>query len=85
MLGICVIPVVALCFSIHVCCTIERGVAHYATHHTSIATLTLPHTRLVAHQSTQQQPNTLIDSLTLGGLVEYQGIPKAKQTGLIGA
>ena len=45
--------------------------------HTAIATLTLPRTRLVAHQSTGQlQPNTLKNSLTLGGLVEYQGMPK---------
>ena len=51
--------------------------ACYNTHHTAIATLTLPLTRLVTHQPTQKQPNTLIDPLTLGGLVEHQGIPKA--------
>ena len=53
-LGICVIPVVALCCGAHVFYAIESGVAFCATPHTAISTLTLPYTRLVAHQSTQQ-------------------------------
>ena len=40
MLGICSIPVVALCCSTHVCCAVGRGVACCSTHHTAIATLT---------------------------------------------
>ena len=47
MLGIYVIPVVALCCSAYVCCAVEHGVACCATHHTAIAALTLLHTRLV--------------------------------------
>ena len=74
-LDICFLPVLAFYYSAHVCCAVERGVACCSTHHTAIATLTLPCTRLVTHQSTQQ-PHKLIDSLTLEGLVELQGIPK---------
>ena len=40
MLGIYIIPVVALCCSSHVCCAIERGAACCATHCTAIVTLT---------------------------------------------
>ena len=76
MLGICY-TCEALCCSAHGCCAVECSVACCAAQHTAIATLTLPRTRLVAHQSTGQlQPNTLKNSLTLGGLVEYQGMPK---------
>ena len=76
MLGICY-TCEALCCSAHGCCAVECGVACCAAQHTAIATLTLPHTRLVAHQSTGQlQPNTLMNSLTLGGLAEHQGMPK---------
>ena len=76
MLGICYTCVV-LCCSAHGCCAMECGVACCTAQHTAIATLTLPHTRLVAHQSTEKlQPNTLINSLTLGGLAEHQGMPK---------
>ena len=76
MLGIYYTSVV-LCCSAHGCCAVECGVACCAAQHTAIATLTLPHTRLVAHQSTEQlQPNTLTNTLTLGGLVEHQGMPK---------
>ena len=68
MLGICY-TCEALCCSAHGCCAVECGVACCAAQHTAIATLTLPRTRLVAHQSTGQlQPNTLKNSLTLGGL-----------------
>ena len=42
MLGICVIPIVALCCSAHMCCAVEHGVAWCATHCTAIATLTIP-------------------------------------------
>ena len=53
------------------------GVVCCAAQHTAFATLTLPCTRLVAHQSTGQlQPNTLMNSLTLGGLAEHQGMPQ---------
>ena len=67
----------ALCCSAHGFCAVECGVACCTAQHTAIATLTLPPTRLVAHQSTGQlQPNTLKNSLTLGGLAEHQGMPK---------
>ena len=67
----------ALCCSAHGCCAVECSVACCAAQHTAIATLTLPHTILVAHQSIEQlQPNTLTDFLTPGGLVEHQGMPK---------
>ena len=42
MLGIYILPVVALCCSAHVCCAVERGIACCAIHYTAIATLTLP-------------------------------------------
>ena len=42
MLGICVIPAVALYCSTHVCCAVEHGIACCATHHIAIATLTTP-------------------------------------------
>ena len=57
----------------HVCCAVEHSVACCAKCCTAITTLTLPHTRLVAHQSTQLQPNTPIYSLTLRGLVYAPG------------
>ena len=67
----------ALCCSAHGCCAVECGIACCATHHTAIATLILPRTKLVAHQSTEQlQLNTLMNSLTLGGLEKHQGMPK---------
>ena len=67
----------ALCCSAHGCSAVECGVACWTAQHTAIATLKLPCTRLVAHQSTGQlQPNTLMNSQTLGGLVEHQGMPK---------
>ena len=76
MLGICYACVV-LCCSAHGCCAVECGVACCAAQYTAIETLTLPRTRLIAHQSTQHhQPNTLTNPLTLGGLVEHQGMPK---------
>ena len=53
MLGICYTCVV-LCCSAHRCCTIECDISCCAAQSTAIATLTLPHTRLVAHQSIQQ-------------------------------
>ena len=53
MLGICY-TCEALCCSAHGCCAVECGVAYCAAQHTAIATLTLPHTRLVAHQPTEQ-------------------------------
>ena len=52
-LGICY-TCVALCCSPHGCCAVECGAACCAAHNTAIATLTLPCTRLFAHQSTQQ-------------------------------
>ena len=76
MLGICVIPVVVLYYSIHVCCSVECSVACCTIHITTIAILTLPRTKLVAHQLTQLQPNTLNYSLIPRGLVVHQGIPK---------
>ena len=67
----------ALCCSAHRCYAVECGVACCAAQHTASETLTLPCTRLVAHQSTEQlQPNIITNSLTLGGLVEHQGMPK---------
>ena len=75
-LGICYICV-ALCCSAHGYCAVEFSVACCAAKHTAIATSTLPRTRLVAHQSTQQyQPNTLTNTLTPWGLVGHQGMPK---------
>ena len=53
MLGICY-TCVAFCCSVDGCCAVECSVAFCAAQHTAIATLTLPRTRLVAHQSTQQ-------------------------------
>ena len=58
-LGICIIPVVALCCSTYVCCAVKHGVACCATHCTAIATLTqslLP--RLVAADHQMQYPST---------------------------
>ena len=76
MLGICY-TCEALFYSAHGCCAVECGIACCAAQHTAIATLTLPRTRLVAHQPTEQlQPNTLTNSLTLAGLVGHQGMPK---------
>ena len=40
-LRICVILVVVLCCSTHVCCGMEHGVAYCAKHRTAIATLTI--------------------------------------------
>ena len=40
MLGICVIPVVALCCSAHMCCAMEHGIACCAMYCTAIETLT---------------------------------------------
>ena len=76
MLGVCYTCEV-LCCTAHGCYAVVCGVACCAAQHTVIATLTLPHTRLVTHQSTEQfQLNTLTNSLTLGGLVKHQGMPK---------
>ena len=76
MLGIYVTPVVVLCCTTHGCYSVEHDIACCAKCYTANATLTLPRTRLLAHQLTQQQPNTPTNSLTLGGLVVPQGIPK---------
>ena len=85
MLGIYVIPVVALCCSAHRCCAVDYEVACFAKRCTATATLIFPRTRLVAHQSTQQQQlNTPTNSLILRGLVVHEGMPKVYQTGLIG-
>ena len=53
MLGICYTCVV-LCCSAYGCCAVECGIAYCAAQHTAIATLKLPRTRLVTHQSTKQ-------------------------------
>ena len=75
-LGICYTCVVLYC-SAHGCYAMECGVACCTAQHTASATLILPRTRLVAHQSIQQlQPNTPTNSLTLEGLVGRQGMPK---------
>ena len=68
---------VALCSRAHGCCAVECGIACCTAQHTAIATLILPRTRLVAHQSTQQyQPNTPTNTLTLVALVGHQGMLK---------
>ena len=55
-----------LCCSAHGCCAVEYCVACCVAQHKAIATLTLPHTRLIAHQSTEQlQTNIIKNSLTL--------------------
>ena len=67
----------AFCYSAHGCCAVECSVACCTAQNTANATLILPHTRLVAHQSVEQlQPNTLMNSLTLRGLVEHWGMHK---------
>ena len=67
----------ALCCSAHGWCSVECGIACCAAQRTTIATLTFTRTRLVAYQPTQQnQANIPTNTLTLGGLVRHQGMPK---------
>ena len=59
MVGIYVIPVVALYCSAHVYCAVELGIACYATHHTAIVTLTKTTIKTKASKGTNLGGNAM--------------------------
>ena len=65
MLGICVIPVVALYCSTHVYCSVEHGVVYCATHSTAIATLTASkYTQTTKNKTFWQQSGQQVMNVT---------------------